>query len=216
MLLQTAFQSSPALPILGVNLRTTRWQWSFIWELISPSKILVKKRIYASFQSHHVTFFPCYFRQLGFTHLLLLSRVLKRVKMTISSFQFISKILLNTSNLYILELVYQYDTLWASLVAQQWRILCNTGDTGDMGSFPGLGRSPAGQHGAHSSTLAWRIPGTEEPGGLPATGLHSCTWTGHDQGDWAHVRTWHFREVVFCFKAKKLGKSKQTMTAEEI
>ena len=24
----------------------------------------------------------------------------------------------------------------------------------------------------HSSTLAWRIPGTEEPGGLPSMGLH--------------------------------------------
>ena len=23
----------------------------------------------------------------------------------------------------------------------------------------------------HSSILAWRIPGTEEPGGLPSTGL---------------------------------------------
>ena len=25
---------------------------------------------------------------------------------------------------------------------------------------------------AHSSVLAWRIPGTEEPGGLPSVGLH--------------------------------------------
>ena len=24
----------------------------------------------------------------------------------------------------------------------------------------------------HSSVLAWRIPGTEEPGGQPSTGLH--------------------------------------------
>ena len=24
----------------------------------------------------------------------------------------------------------------------------------------------------HSSVLAWRIPGTTEPGGLPSTGLH--------------------------------------------
>ena len=24
----------------------------------------------------------------------------------------------------------------------------------------------------HSSVLAWRIPGTEEPGGLPSMGLH--------------------------------------------
>ena len=25
----------------------------------------------------------------------------------------------------------------------------------------------------HSSVLAWRIPGTEEPGGLPSMGLHT-------------------------------------------
>ena len=29
----------------------------------------------------------------------------------------------------------------------------------------------------HSSVLAWRIPETEEPGGLPAMGLHRV---GHD------------------------------------
>ena len=29
----------------------------------------------------------------------------------------------------------------------------------------------------HSSTLAWRIPGTAEPGGLPSMGLHRV---GHD------------------------------------
>ena len=29
----------------------------------------------------------------------------------------------------------------------------------------------------HSSALAWRIPGTEEPGGLPSMGSHGV---GHD------------------------------------
>ena len=29
----------------------------------------------------------------------------------------------------------------------------------------------------HSSVLAWRIPGTEEPGGLPSQGSHRV---GHD------------------------------------
>ena len=29
----------------------------------------------------------------------------------------------------------------------------------------------------HSSVLAWRIPGTVEPGGLPSVGLHTV---GHD------------------------------------
>ena len=40
----------------------------------------------------------------------------------------------------------------------------NARDTGDAGSIPGSGRSPAGGNGNHSSTLVWRIPWTEEPG----------------------------------------------------
>ena len=35
---------------------------------------------------------------------------------------------------------------------------------------------------AHSSVLAWRIPGTEEPGGLPSMGSHRV---GHDWSDLA-------------------------------
>ena len=34
----------------------------------------------------------------------------------------------------------------------------------------------------HSSVLAWRIPGTEEPGGLPSMGSHRA---GHDWSDLA-------------------------------
>jgi len=40
---------------------------------------------------------------------------------------------------------------------------CNAEDTGDAGSIPGLGRSPGGKDGNHSSILAWEIPWTEEP-----------------------------------------------------
>ena len=36
----------------------------------------------------------------------------------------------------------------------------------------------------HSSVLAWRIPGTGEPGGLPSMGSHRV---GHDCGDLAAV-----------------------------
>ena len=35
---------------------------------------------------------------------------------------------------------------------------------------------------AHSSVLAWRVPGTGEPGGLPSLGLHRV---GHDWSDLA-------------------------------
>ena len=34
----------------------------------------------------------------------------------------------------------------------------------------------------HSSVLAWRIPGTGEPGGLPSVGSQRV---GHDRGDLA-------------------------------
>ena len=39
--------------------------------------------------------------------------------------------------------------------------------------FPALEKETA----THSSVLAWRIPGTAEPGGLPPMGLHRV---GHD------------------------------------
>ena len=42
---------------------------------------------------------------------------------------------------------------------------CNAGD---LGLIPGLGRSK--EMVTHSSILAWRIPWTEEPGGLQSTG----------------------------------------------
>ena len=46
---------------------------------------------------------------------------------------------------------------------------CKAGDTGDMGLIPVL-RSPGGGLATHSSILAWRIPWTEEPGGLQSMG----------------------------------------------
>ena len=41
---------------------------------------------------------------------------------------------------------------------------------GHPGSTPGSGRSPEKEMAAHSSILAWRIPWTEEPGGLQSMG----------------------------------------------
>ena len=41
----------------------------------------------------------------------------------------------------------------------------------------------------HSSVLAWRIPGTGEPGGLPSLGSHRV---GHDWSDLAAV----YRNVI--------------------
>ena len=48
---------------------------------------------------------------------------------------------------------------------------CNVGD---LGSTPGSGRSPGElekKMATHSSTLAWKIPWTEEPGRLQSMGL---------------------------------------------
>ena len=42
----------------------------------------------------------------------------------------------------------------------------NAAAAGDMGSIPGSGRSPGEEMAAHSNILAWRVPGTEEPGRL--------------------------------------------------
>ena len=49
-------------------------------------------------------------------------------------------------------------------------LLGNAGDIRHMDSIPGLGRSPGGGHGNPLQVLAWRIPWTEEPGGLQFTG----------------------------------------------
>ena len=49
---------------------------------------------------------------------------------------------------------------------------CNAGDLGLIPVSP-LEKEMA----THSSIFAWRIPGTEEPGGMPSMGLHRV---GHD------------------------------------
>ena len=47
----------------------------------------------------------------------------------------------------------------------------------DLGSIPGLGRFPGEGNGNPLQCPAWRIPGTEEPGGLLSVGSHRV---GHD------------------------------------
>ena len=43
-------------------------------------------------------------------------------------------------------------------------------NAGDMGPVPELGRLPGGGRATHSSSLDWRIPKREEPGGLKSMG----------------------------------------------
>ena len=51
---------------------------------------------------------------------------------------------------------------------------CNAGD---LGLIPGLGKSPGERNDTHSSTLAWKIPWTEEPYRLQSMGSQRV---GHD------------------------------------
>ena len=53
----------------------------------------------------------------------------------------------------------------------------SAGDTWDVGLIPGSERSLEKEMATHSSVLAWRILGTEEPGGMPSMGSHR---DGHD------------------------------------
>ena len=43
-------------------------------------------------------------------------------------------------------------------------------NAGDLGSIPGLGRSSGEGNANHSSTIAWKIPWTEEPDRLQSMG----------------------------------------------
>ena len=49
----------------------------------------------------------------------------------------------------------------------------------DPGSISGSGRSPGGGHGSPSNILAWRIPWTEEPGGLQSMGHKESDMSAH-------------------------------------
>ena len=53
----------------------------------------------------------------------------------------------------------------------------NAGDIRDAGLIPGREDPQMKEMATHSSVLAWRIPGTGEPGGLSSLGSHRV---GHD------------------------------------
>ena len=53
----------------------------------------------------------------------------------------------------------------------------NAGDSRDVGLIPGLEDPLEEEMATHSSILAWRITGTEEPGGLQSVGSQTF---GHD------------------------------------
>ena len=57
---------------------------------------------------------------------------------------------------------------WTILVIKN--LPANAGDLRDSGLISGLGRFLEKRMVTHSSVLAWRIPWTEEPGGLQSAG----------------------------------------------
>ena len=85
---------------------------------------------------------------------------------------------------------------WLSNVA------CNAGDMVDTGSIPGSGNPMKKGKATHSTILAWRIPWTEEPGGLQSMGSQRV---GHKRRLSMHVpsippllRVFIRMEVEFC------------------
>ena len=71
-----------------------------------------------------------------------------------------------------------YIYIWASQVVIVVKNLpAHTGDIRDTASIPGLGRSLKKGMATHSGILAWRIPWTEEPGGLQSM---ESKRVGHD------------------------------------
>ena len=53
----------------------------------------------------------------------------------------------------------------------------NVGNIRDLGSIPGREDPVEKEMETHSGSLAWRIPGTGKPVGLPSVGSHRV---GHD------------------------------------
>ena len=70
-------------------------------------------------------------------------------------------------------------------------------------TFTFLFRALEKEMAAHSSVLAWRTPGTGEPGGLPSMGSHRV---GHDWSDLAAAAAFIFSYVLLNLNSRD-GKS---------
>ena len=65
----------------------------------------------------------------------------------------------------------------------------SAGDVRDEGLIPGSGRSLEKEMATHSNILAWRIPWTEEPGGLQSIGLQRVRYDSpHAQSSKVELR----------------------------
>ena len=82
--------------------------------------------------------------------------------------------------------------------------VCNAEDIGDADSILGLWRSPGEEMAAHSSILAWKIPWTEEPGGLQSL------WGLKDSDTMERLST-HILLSVSCFSGGSVVKNPPAM-----
>ena len=73
-------------------------------------------------------------------------------------------------------------------------LFVSAGDTGDVGSIPGLGRSPRGGNGIPLQDSYLKIPWTEEPGRLQFPGSQS--WT--QLCNWAHTYMYKYILLTEC------------------
>ena len=72
----------------------------------------------------------------------------------------------------------------------------NAGDTREESSIPELGRFPQSKKTAtYSSTLAWRIPRTEGPSGLPSMGSQRVGHNEAAEHTGTHVHAQSFRTM---------------------
>ena len=67
----------------------------------------------------------------------------------------------------------------------------STCNAGDLGLIPGSEKSPGEGNGYHSSILAWRIPWTEEAGGLQSM--------GHKESDMTEQLNDHYHICVYVY-----------------
>ena len=74
-------------------------------------------------------------------------------------------------HLLIYWLVLALDNSHVALVVKN--LPASAGDIRDAGLMPGSGRYPEKGLATYSSILTWRIPWTEEPGGLQFRGSHT-------------------------------------------
>ena len=78
-------------------------------------------------------------------------------------------------------------------------------NAGDVGLIPGSGRAPGEGNGKHSSTLAWEISWTEEPGRLQTMGPQKSQTqlSNKKDGLMLFAATWTDLEIVMLSEVRR-------------